>query len=73
LNQVADQFSAVWKGTGFGQRLVFIVVILGFLAGLLGVTYWVRTPELGLLYSDLSQREASEVVEYLKDNNIATK
>jgi flagellar M-ring protein FliF len=73
LNQVADQFGAVWKGTSFGQRLVFIVVILGFLAGLLGVTYWVRTPELGLLYSDLSQREASEVVEYLKDNNIAYK
>ncbi len=73
MNQVTDQFGAIWKGTSFGQRLVFIIVILGFLAGLLGVTFWARTPELGLLYSDLGQKEASEVIEYLKDNNIAYK
>jgi len=70
LSQVTEQFSNIWKGTSFGQRLTFIIVILGFIAGLLAVTYWVRTPDYGLLYSDLSQKEAAEVVAYLRDNNI---
>ncbi|GAX60049.1 flagellar biosynthesis/type III secretory system lipoprotein [Candidatus Scalindua japonica] len=70
MSQIAGQFSNIWKGTSFGQRLVFIVVILGFIAGLLAVTYWVRTPDYGLLYSDLGQKEASEIVTYLRDNNI---
>jgi flagellar M-ring protein FliF len=48
-------------------------VILGFIAGLLAVTFWVRTPDYGLLYSDLSQKEASGVVTYLRDNNIPYK
>ncbi len=67
---MAGQFGNIWKGTSFGQRLIFIVVILGFMAGLLAVTYWVRTPDYGLLYSDLSQKEAAEVVAYLRDNDI---
>ena len=70
MNQMTGQFGNIWKGTSFGQRLIFIIVILGFIAGLLAVTYWVRTPDYGLLYSDLSQKEAAEVVEYLRDNDI---
>ena len=70
MSQITDEFSNIWKGTSFGQRLTFIVVILGFIAGLLAVTYWVRTPDYGLLYSDLGQKEAAEVVSYLRDNNI---
>jgi flagellar M-ring protein FliF len=70
LNQVTGQLGNIWKGTSFGQRLIFIIVIMGFISGLLAVTYWVRTPDFGLLYSDLSQKEASEVVAYLRDNDI---
>ncbi|MGR3292814.1 MAG: flagellar basal-body MS-ring/collar protein FliF [Candidatus Scalindua sp.] len=73
MSQITDEFSNIWKGTSFGQRLTFIVVILGFIAGLLAVTYWVRTPDYGLLYSDLSQKEAAEIVSYLKDNNVSYK
>ena len=73
MSQITDEFSNIWNGTSFGQRLTFIVVILGFIAGLLAVTYWVRTPDYGLLYSDLGQKEAAEVVSYLQDNNIGYK
>ena len=73
MSQISEQFGNIWKGTGFGQRLTFVIVILGFVAGLLAVTHWVRTPDYGLLYSDLSQKEASEVVTYLRDNNIVYK
>jgi flagellar M-ring protein FliF len=73
LSQIVGEFGNIWKGTSFGQRLTFVIVILGFIAGLLAVTFWVRTPNYGLLYSDLSQKEAGEVVAYLRDNNIAYK
>ena len=73
MSQITDEFGNIWKGTSFGQRLTFIVVILGFIAGLLAVTHWVRTPDYGLLYSDLGQKEAAEVVSYLKDNDISFK
>ncbi len=70
MNQLTGQLGNIWKGTSFGQRLIFIIVILGFMAGLLAVTYWVRIPDYGLLYSELSQKEAAEVVAYLRDNDI---
>ncbi len=73
MSQIVGQFGNIWKGTSFGQRLTFVIVILGFIAGLLAVTFWVRTPDYGLLYSDLSQKEAAEVVAYLRDNNIVYK
>ncbi len=73
MSQIVEQFGNIWNGTSFGQRLTFVIVILGFIAGLLAVTLWVRTPDFGLLYSDLSQKEASEVVTYLRDNNIVYK
>ncbi len=73
MSQIVDQFGNIWKGTSFGQRLTFVIVILGFIAGLFAVTFWVRTPDYGLLYSDLSQKEAAEVVTYLRDNNIVYK
>ncbi len=70
MNQMTGQLENIWKGTSFGQRLIFVVVILVFIAGLLAVTYWVRIPDYGLLYSDLSNKEAAEVVVYLRDNDI---
>ena len=73
MSQIAEQFGNIWKGTSFGQRLTFVIVILGFIAGLFAVTFWVRTPDYGLLYSDLGQKEAAEVVAYLRDNNILYK
>jgi flagellar M-ring protein FliF len=73
LSQITDEFSNIWNGTSFGQRLTFIVVIFGFIAVLLAVTFWVRTPDYGLLYSDLGQKEAAEIVSYLRDNDIAYK
>ncbi len=70
MSQIVGQFGNIWKGTSFGQRLTFVIVILGFIAGLFAVTFWVRTPDFGLLYSDLGHKEAGEVVAYLRDNKI---
>ncbi len=71
MKQVVGQFGSIWQGTSLAQRLLFIVVIMGFLFGFMMMAYWVRKPEHGLLYSDLGQKEASEIVAYLSDNNIS--
>lgn len=70
MNPLLGQIGDIWKSTGFTQRLIFIVLIAGFLFGFLGVTYWIREPDYGLLYGDLHQKEAAEIVSYLRDNNI---
>ncbi|ODS30330.1 MAG: flagellar MS ring protein [Candidatus Scalindua rubra] len=65
-----EQMGNVWKGTSFGQRLIVIIVVMGFGFGFFTLTYWVREPEYGLLYGDLGQKEAAEIVGYLRDSNI---
>jgi flagellar M-ring protein FliF len=73
LNPLLGQIGDIWKGTSLAQRLIFVVLIAGFLIGFLGVTYWVREPEYGLLYGELDQKEAAEVVASLRDNGIPYK
>ncbi len=73
MNPLLGQIGDIWKETSFVQRLIFLVLIAGFLVGFLGVTYWIREPEYGLLYGDLDQKEAAEIVAYLKDNGIPYK
>ncbi len=73
MNPLLGQIGDIWKSTSFTQRLIFIVLIAGFLVGFLGVTYWIREPDYGLLYGDLDQKEAGEIVVYLRDNGIPYK
>ncbi len=73
MNPLLGQIDNIWKQTSFAQKLIFLVLIAGFLIGFLGVTYWVREPEYGLLYGDLDQTEASEIVASLRDSNIPYK
>ena len=73
MNPLLGQIGDIWKVTSFTQRLIFIVLIAGFLVGFLGVTYWIREPDYGLLYGDLDQKEAAEIVSYLRDNGIPYK
>ena len=52
------------------QRLILFALIMGFAIGFLGIMLWGRQPEYGLLFGDLERKEASEIIAYLKDNNI---
>ncbi|MDR4505507.1 MAG: flagellar M-ring protein FliF [Candidatus Scalindua sp.] len=70
MNQLLEQVSSIWKGTSFVQRLTFFALFMGFISGFLGVVYWVRKPEFQLLYANLDQMEAGEIIEDLKEKNI---
>ncbi|MHC4182151.1 MAG: flagellar basal-body MS-ring/collar protein FliF [Planctomycetota bacterium] len=73
MNPLLGQIGDIWKGTSLAQRLIFVVLIAALLIGFLGITRWAREPEYGLLYGDLSQKEAAEVVANLRDNGIPYK
>ncbi len=61
------------KGIGPAQKMIFGILFLVFIFGFLGIIYWVREPDYGLLYGGLGQKEAAEIVAYLKDNDIPYK
>ena len=66
LRQLYEQFVKVWKPLSLQQR---ILIILGFsfaFIGLLLLTVLRTAPEYDVLYSNLQERDAGEVVEQLK-------
>lgn len=65
-----DQVGKIWETTSLPQRLIFVILFIGFALGFVAVAYWAREPEYGLLYGSLEQKEAAEIVAYLGDNNI---
>lgn len=46
---------------------------MGFIFGFLAITHWAREPDYGLLYGDMGQKEAADIVAYLADNDIPYK
>jgi len=66
LRQLYEQFVKLWKPLSLQQR---IFIILGFsfaFIGLLALTFLRTAPEYDVLYSNLQERDAGEVVEQLK-------
>ncbi|MCP5002664.1 MAG: flagellar M-ring protein FliF [Planctomycetes bacterium] len=70
MNQLMEQIGGIWQGTSFIQRLTFFALFMGFIIGFLCVVYWVRKPDLELLYTNLDQMEAAEIIEELRDKDI---
>ncbi|MFQ5962952.1 MAG: flagellar basal-body MS-ring/collar protein FliF [Candidatus Scalinduaceae bacterium] len=70
MSQIIEQIGNIWQGSNSAQKLMFVVLALGLALGLLGITYWVQKPEYALLYSDLNQKEAADIVANLRDNKV---
>jgi flagellar M-ring protein FliF len=73
LRQLYEQFASIWRSLSPQQR---IFVGLGFaiaLVGLFSLTLWQTTPQYNILYANLQQRDAGEVVEKLKSIGVSYK
>lgn len=70
LRQVFDQVSSVWQRMDFPQKVFLMLMAFGFLGGILFWANWARKPAYGLLYGNLSSKEAGEIVSKLKDLKI---
>ncbi|MEK7700097.1 MAG: flagellar basal-body MS-ring/collar protein FliF [Planctomycetota bacterium] len=70
FNKTMGQFGDIWKGISFSHKFIMIMLTMGFIGGIVGITQWARKPDYGLLYGELNAKENGEVVEFLKEENI---
>lgn len=70
LKKVMNQFGDIWKGISFSHKFIMIMMTMGFIGGIIGVTQWARKPDFGLLYGELNPKESGEVIEFIKEENI---
>ncbi|MEP9412117.1 MAG: flagellar M-ring protein FliF [Candidatus Brocadia sp.] len=70
LKKVMNQFGDIWNGISFSHKFIMIMMTMGFIGGIIGVTHWARKPDFGLLYGELDPKESGEIVEFIKEENI---
>ncbi len=70
FKNVANQFGTIWNGISFSQKFIMIMLTMGFIGGIIGVTQWARKPDFGLLYGELNPKESGEIIELLKEESI---
>ncbi|MDQ1272820.1 MAG: flagellar M-ring protein FliF [Planctomycetota bacterium] len=70
FKNVANQFGTIWNGISFSQKFIMIMLTMGFIGGIIGVTQWARKPDFGLLYGELNPKESGEIIELLKDESV---
>ncbi len=70
LRQLYEQFVKFWKSLSNQQRIYIILGFSSVFIGLFLLSVLRTAPEYGVLYSNLQQRDAGEVVEQLKTTGI---
>ena len=70
FKNVANQFGTIWNGISISQKFIMIMLTMGFIGGIIGVTQWARKPDFGLLYGELNPKESGEIIELLKDESV---
>lgn len=70
MKRMMSQFGDIWKGISFSHKFIMIMMTLGFIGGIIGVTQWARKPDYGLLYGELGAKESGEIVDLLKEENV---
>ena len=70
MKQIFQQIGNFWNELGKPQRLTIAAAGVGVLLGIGGLLYWAQKPDMKLLYGKLGEKEASEVVQVLEEQNI---
>ncbi len=70
FKNVMNQFGNIWKGISFSHKFIMIMMTMGFIGGIIGVTHWARKPDFGMLYGELNPKESGEIIDFIKEENI---
>lgn len=70
LKNVMGQLGNVWNGISLSHKFIMIMMTMGFIGGIIGVTQWARKPDFALLYGELGPKESGEIVDLLKEENV---
>jgi len=65
-----QKIRAIWGNISIVQRALLIAIILTFVAVALLAVYWVRRPDMRMLYQGLDPQEASKVTDKISEKNI---
>ena len=64
------QLASIWQQIDVNQKISILLVALGSVAAVVGLVYWSGHPNYGLLYSNLSRKDAAAVVAQLDGDAI---
>lgn len=70
MKKMLGQFGDIWKDISFSHKFIMIMMTVGFIGGIIGITQWARKPDFGLLYGELGPKESGEIIEILKEENV---
>jgi flagellar M-ring protein FliF len=70
MKNFASSLLALWQQLGLNQRVSLVVAALAVIGGLVGVTLWSHRPDYQLLYSRLSEKDATAIIGQLETQNI---
>ncbi len=70
LKNVMGQIGNIWNGISLSHKFIMIMMTMGFIGGIIGVTQWARKPDFALLYGELGPKESGEIVDLLKEDNV---
>jgi len=73
LKKTMNQFGDIWNEISFSHKFIMVMMTIGFLGSIFGITQWARKPDLGLLYGELSPKDSGEIITMLKDENVPYK
>lgn len=70
LKRLKEQFLNLWKRFDTQTRILLGTVFFAIIIGLLFLVNWAGKPQFEVLYSNLSEKEASTVVNWLQEKKI---
>ncbi|MCK4257434.1 MAG: flagellar M-ring protein FliF [Halanaerobiales bacterium] len=70
LKQLKDQFLNIWKGLDNQMKILLGTLLFALIIGLVFLVNWASNPQYVPLYSNLSENDASNVVNWLKESGI---
>jgi flagellar M-ring protein FliF len=71
MSKIWQQLLNIWSRLEIAQRATIVLVMLGAVAGLVSMSYFVGKPSYRALASDLGQAQVAEIVAYLDTNHIS--
>lgn len=66
-----QKIGVVWGKLGVAQRAILVALVFMFIIGGAVLIYWVRKPDMRMLYHDLSPENASKIVEKISELGVA--
>src|SRR5262245_39259151 len=70
MKTLFQQLRALWAQLGINQRVTLAVATLAVIGGMVALVMWSGRPQMQLLYGRLGDKEISEVVALLQEQNV---